>query len=42
MWEIFNEPINGTTNIWGGNKSAIAYSQDALVSEKTKRIGMMK
>jgi threonyl-tRNA synthetase len=42
MGEIFNEPINGTTAIWEDNESAIAYSQNALVNEKTKHIGMMK
>jgi hypothetical protein len=39
MGEIFNAPITGTTTIWEDNQSAIAYSQNALVSEKTKRIG---
>jgi hypothetical protein len=38
--EIFNEPINGITAIWEGNQSAIAYSQIALVSERTIHIGM--
>jgi hypothetical protein len=40
MGEIFNEPITGTTTIWEDNQSAIAYSHNALVSEKTKHIGM--
>jgi KUP system potassium uptake protein len=40
MGEIFNAPITETTTIWEGNQSAIAYSQNALVSEKTKHIGM--
>jgi hypothetical protein len=34
MGEIFNEPT-----IREDNQSAIAYSQNALVSEKTKHIG---
>jgi hypothetical protein len=40
MGEIFNAPITGTTTIWADNQSAIAYSQNALASEKTKHIGM--
>jgi hypothetical protein len=40
MGEIFNAPITKTTNICEDNQSAIAYSQNALVSEKTKHIGM--
>jgi hypothetical protein len=40
MGEIFNEPINGTTAIWEDNESAIAYSQNALVNEKIKHIGI--
>jgi hypothetical protein len=40
MGEIFDEPINGTTTIWEDNHSAIAYSQNALVSEKTKHIDL--
>jgi hypothetical protein len=40
MGEIFNEPIYGTATIWEDNQSAIAYSQNALVSEKTKHIGL--
>jgi hypothetical protein len=38
--EIFDEPINGTTTIWEDNQSAIAYSQNALVSEKNKHIDL--
>jgi hypothetical protein len=38
--EIFNAPITETTTIWEDNQSAIAYSHNALVSEKTKHIGM--
>jgi hypothetical protein len=40
--EIFNSPITETTTmaISEDNQSAIAYSQNALVIEKTKRIGM--
>jgi hypothetical protein len=40
MGEIFNAPITKTTTIWEDNQSAIAYSQIALVSEKTKHIGL--
>jgi KUP system potassium uptake protein len=41
MGEIFNGPITETTNIWEDNQSsAFAYSQNALVSEKTKHIGI--
>jgi hypothetical protein len=40
MGEIFNAPITGTTTIWEEIKSAIAYSQNALVIEKNKHIGM--
>jgi hypothetical protein len=41
LWgEIFNAPITETTTIWGDNQSAIAYSQNALVSEKIKHIGL--
>jgi hypothetical protein len=38
MGEIFNAPITETTTIWEENQSAIAYSQNTLVSEKTKHI----
>jgi hypothetical protein len=40
MGEIFNAPITETTTIWEDNQSAIAYSQNALGSEKTKHIGL--
>jgi KUP system potassium uptake protein len=40
MGEIFNAPITETTTIWEDNQSAIAYSPNALVREKTKHIGM--
>jgi hypothetical protein len=40
MGEIFNAPITETTTIWEDNQSAIAYFQNALVSEKTKHIGL--
>jgi hypothetical protein len=40
MEEITNSPITETTTIWEDNQSAIAYSQNALVIEKTKHIGM--
>jgi KUP system potassium uptake protein len=40
MGEIFNAPITETTTIWEDNQSTIAYSQNALVREKTKHIGL--
>jgi hypothetical protein len=40
MGKIFNAPIFDTTTIKEDNQSAIAYSQNALVSEKTKHIGL--
>jgi hypothetical protein len=40
MEEIIKEPITGTTTIWEDNQIAIAYSQNALVSEETKHIGV--
>jgi hypothetical protein len=40
MGEIFNAPFTETTTIWEVNQSVIAYSQNALVSVKTKHIGM--
>jgi hypothetical protein len=40
MGEIFNAPITKTTTIWEDTLSAIAYSQIALVNEKTKHIGL--
>jgi KUP system potassium uptake protein len=40
MGEISNAPITETTTIWEDNQSAIAYSQNALVSEKTKHISL--
>jgi hypothetical protein len=40
MGEIFNAPITETTTICEDNQSAIAYSQNALVNEKTKHIGL--
>jgi hypothetical protein len=40
MGQVFNAPITETTAIWEDNQSAIAYSQNALVSEKTKHIGL--
>jgi hypothetical protein len=40
MGEIFNAPITDTATIWENNQSAIAYSQNALVSEKTKHNGL--
>jgi hypothetical protein len=38
--EIFNAPITETTTILEDKQSAIAYSPNALVSKKTKHIGM--
>jgi hypothetical protein len=38
MGENFNAPLTETTTIWEDNRSAIAYSQNALVSEKTQHI----
>ena len=40
MGEIFNAPITGIATIREDNQSAIAYSRNALVSEKTKHIGL--
>jgi hypothetical protein len=40
MGEICNAPITKTTSIWEDNQSAIAYSLNALVSEKTKHNGL--
>jgi hypothetical protein len=40
MGEIFNAPITENTTIWEDNQSAIAYSKNVLVSEKTKHIGL--
>jgi hypothetical protein len=42
MGEIFNAPITETTTIWEDNQSAIAYSQNALVSKKTRHIGLKR
>jgi hypothetical protein len=38
--EIFSRPISGTTTIWEDNQRCIAYSHNALVSEKTKHIDL--
>jgi hypothetical protein len=38
--EIFYRPVNGTTTIREDNQSCIAYSHNALVSEKTKHIDL--
>jgi hypothetical protein len=40
MGEIFNAPITETTTIWEDNYTAIPHSKNALVSEKTKHIGL--
>jgi hypothetical protein len=36
--EMFSRPANRLTTIWEDNHCCIAYSQNALVSEKTKHI----
>jgi hypothetical protein len=38
--DIFNAPITQTITIWEDNQSTIAYSQNALVSDNTKHIGL--
>jgi hypothetical protein len=40
LGEIINSPITETTTIWEDNQSAIAYSHNTLVSEKTTHIGL--
>jgi hypothetical protein len=40
MGENFNAPITDTTTIREDNQSAIAYFKNAMVSEKTKHIGL--
>jgi hypothetical protein len=40
MGEIVNAPITETTTNWEDNQSVIVYSQNALVSEETKHIGL--
>jgi hypothetical protein len=40
MWGIVNAPLTETTTIWEDNQSSIIYSQNALVSEKTRHIGL--
>jgi hypothetical protein len=40
MGGVFNAPITETTTIWEDNQSAMAYSHNALVNEKTKHIGL--
>jgi KUP system potassium uptake protein len=42
MGDIFDEPVEGATTIWEDKHSAIAYSQNALVSEKPKHIDVLK
>jgi hypothetical protein len=37
---LFNAPITGTPTTWEDNQSAMGYSQNELVSEKSKKIGM--
>jgi hypothetical protein len=38
--KIFSRLVSGTTAIWEDNHSYIAYSHNALVSEKTKHIDL--
>jgi hypothetical protein len=38
--KILNEPVTETTTIWEDNQSTIAYSLNAMVSEKTKHIDL--
>jgi hypothetical protein len=38
MGEIVDEPVSGIITIWEGSHSAMAYSQNAMVREKTKHI----
>jgi hypothetical protein len=38
--EILKERVTETTTIWEDNLSTIAYSQNAMVSEKTKHIDL--
>jgi hypothetical protein len=40
MGEIFNAPITEATTIWADKQSAIVYSRNALVNEKTKHIDL--
>jgi hypothetical protein len=40
MGEIFNAPITESTTIWEDSQSAIAYSQNAFINEKTEQIGV--
>jgi hypothetical protein len=40
MGEIFNAPITDNATIWEDNQRAIAYSHNALVSDKTKHIDL--
>jgi hypothetical protein len=40
LGEIFNSPITETTTTSEDNQSATAHSRNALVSEKTKHIGL--
>jgi KUP system potassium uptake protein len=40
MGEMFNAPITETTTIWEDNQSAIAYSLNALVNERTKHVSL--
>jgi hypothetical protein len=40
MGEIFTAPITNTTTILEDNQSDIAYSQNAMVGEKTKHTGL--
>jgi hypothetical protein len=39
--KIFRRRVSGTTTIWEDNQSCIAYSHNALVSEKTKHVDLL-
>jgi hypothetical protein len=39
-FEVFSQPISGMTTVWEGNRSCLAYSKKALVSEKTKHVDL--
>jgi hypothetical protein len=40
LGEIQGVPVSDTTTIWEDNQSTIAYSQNAMFSDKTKHIGL--
>jgi kynurenine formamidase len=39
-FEVFIQPVSGTTTIWEDNRSCLAYSKNTLVIEKTKHIDL--